>query len=102
MSKSEIKYVGWCYECKYLGSFHCGICQRENLSVKNFARLCLGLDIISPFGRPSEFISKNKNRWASRLDTMSVVEAGKLYRSEEEAKRYLDKDYKDLIIQEEE
>ena len=27
---------------------------------------------------------------------------GKLYRSEEEAKRYLDKDYKDLIIQEEE
>lgn len=28
--------------------------------------------------------------------------AGKLYRSEEEAKRYLDKDYKDLIIQEEE
>lgn len=47
-----------------LGSFHCGICQRENLSVKNFVRLCLGLDIISPFGRPSEFISKNKNRWA--------------------------------------
>lgn len=60
MSKSEIKYVGWCHECKYLGSFHCGICQRENLNVKNFARLCLGLDIISPFGRPSEFISKNK------------------------------------------
>lgn len=28
--------------------------------------------------------------------------AGKLYRSEEEAKRHLDKDYKDLIIQEEE
>lgn len=63
MKKPEIKYVGWCHECKYLGSFHCGICQRENLSVKNFARLCLGLDIISPFGRPSEFISKNKNRW---------------------------------------
>lgn len=56
MKKPEIKYVGWCHECKYLGSFHCGICQRENLSVKNFARLCLGLDIISPFGKPSEFI----------------------------------------------
>lgn len=40
MKKPEIKYVGWCHECKYLGSFHCGICQRENLSVKNFARLC--------------------------------------------------------------
>jgi hypothetical protein len=31
-----------------------------------------------------------------------LYKAGKLYRSEEEAKRYLDKDYKDLIIQEEE
>lgn len=63
MKKPEIKYVGWCHECKYLGSFHCGICQRENLSVKNFARLCLGLDIISPFGRPSEFMPKDQNRW---------------------------------------
>lgn len=35
------------------------------------------------------------------LDCM-LRKAGKLYRSEEEAKRYLDKDYKDLIIQEEE
>lgn len=31
-----------------------------------------------------------------------LYKAGKLYRSEEEAKRYLDKDYKDLIIQEDE
>lgn len=42
-----------------------------------------------------------------RFDTDSTLhqllrKAGKLYRSEEEAKRYLDKDYKDLIIQEEE
>lgn len=42
-----------------------------------------------------------------RFDTGSTLhqllrKAGKLYRSEEEAKRYLDKDYKDLIIQEEE
>lgn len=42
-----------------------------------------------------------------RFDTNSTLhqllrKAGKLYRSEEEAKRYLDKDYKDLIIQEEE
>jgi hypothetical protein len=41
-----------------------------------------------------------------RFDTDSTLhqllrKAGKLYRSEEEAKRYLDKDYKDLIIQEE-
>lgn len=42
-----------------------------------------------------------------RFDTDSTLhqllrKAGKLYRSKEEAKRYLDKDYKDLIIQEEE
>ena len=42
-----------------------------------------------------------------RFDTDSTLhqllrKAGKLYRSEEEAKRYLDKDYKDLIIHEEE
>lgn len=42
-----------------------------------------------------------------RFDTDSTLhqllrKAGKLYRSEEEVKRYLDKDYKDLIIQEEE
>lgn len=42
-----------------------------------------------------------------RFDTDSTLhqllrKAGKLYRSEEEAKRYFDKDYKDLIIQEEE
>ena len=42
-----------------------------------------------------------------RFDTDSTLhqllrKAGKLYRSEEGAKRYLDKDYKDLIIQEEE
>lgn len=42
-----------------------------------------------------------------RFDTDSTLhqllrKAEKLYRSEEEAKRYLDKDYKDLIIQEEE
>lgn len=42
-----------------------------------------------------------------RFDTDSTLhqllrKAGKLYRSEEEAKRYLDKDYKDLIIQEKE
>lgn len=42
-----------------------------------------------------------------RFDTDSTLhqllrKAGKLYRSEEEAIRYLDKDHKDLIIQEEE
>lgn len=48
MSKSEIKYVGWCHECKCMGSFICGNCKpNEKYS----------------FGRPSEFISKNKNRW---------------------------------------
>ena len=62
MKNLEIKYVGWCHECKCMGSFHCGICQRENLSVKNFARLCLGLDIISPFGRPSEFVSEDGDK----------------------------------------
>lgn len=111
MSKSEIKYVGWCYECKYLGSFHCGICQRENLSVKNFARLCLGLDIISPFcpkyGEMVYYVTVSGYIQEVRFDTDSTLhqllrKAGKLYRSEEEAKRYLDKDYKDLIIQEEE
>lgn len=45
--------------------------------------------------------------YESIFDTDSTLhqllrKAGKLYRSEEEAKRYLDKDYKDLIIQEEE
>ena len=63
MKKPEIKYVAGAMSANYLGSFHCGICQRENLSVKNFARLCLGLDIISPFGRPSEFMPKDQNRW---------------------------------------
>lgn len=49
MSKSEIKYVGWRHECKCLGSFICGNCKpNEKYS----------------FGKPSEFISKNKNRWA--------------------------------------
>lgn len=48
MSKSEIKYVGWCYECKCLGSFICGNCKpNEKYS----------------FARPSEFMPKNKNRW---------------------------------------
>lgn len=51
----------------------------------------------------------NNDKWDTevRFDTDSTLhqllrKAGKLYRSEEEAKRYLDKDYKDLIIQEEE
>lgn len=63
MKKPKTKYIGWCHECKYLGSFHCGICQRENLSVKNFARLCLGLDIISPFGT---------KRWVTEIIANSV------------------------------
>lgn len=43
MKKPKIKYIGWCHECKYLGSFICGICNpNEKYS----------------FGRPSEFISK--------------------------------------------
>nr|DAY53344.1 MAG TPA: Metallothionein Cu(I) metallothionein, Cu(I) metallothionein.44A [Caudoviricetes sp.] len=27
MKKPEIKYVGWCHECKCLGSFICGNCK---------------------------------------------------------------------------
>lgn len=46
--KTEIKYVGWCHECKCLGSFICGNCNpNEKYS----------------FGRPSEFMPKDKNRW---------------------------------------
>lgn len=50
-----------------------------------------------------EYSLKNpyKNPFDSTLHQL-LRKAGKLYRSEEEAKRYLDKDYKDLIIQEEE
>lgn len=48
MSKSEIKYVGWCHECKCLGSFICGNCKpNEKYS----------------FARPSEFMPKDKKRW---------------------------------------
>lgn len=42
MKKPEIKYVGWCHECKCMGSFICGNCKpNEKYS----------------FARPSEFIS---------------------------------------------
>ena len=48
MKKAEIKYVGWCHECKCMGSFICGNCKpNEKYS----------------FGRPSEFMPKDKNRW---------------------------------------
>lgn len=50
MKKTEIKYVGWCHECKCLGSFICGNCKpNEKYS----------------FGRPSEFIAKVRS--ANRL-----------------------------------
>lgn len=45
MKKTEIKYVGWCHECKCLGSFICGNCKpNEKYS----------------FARPSEFMPKDK------------------------------------------
>lgn len=48
MKKTEIKYVGWCHECKCLGSFICGNCKpNEKYS----------------FARPSEFMPKDKKRW---------------------------------------
>lgn len=48
MKNLEIKYVGWCHECKCMGSFICGNCKpNEKYS----------------FGRPSEFMPKNKNYW---------------------------------------
>lgn len=48
MKNLEIKYVGWCHECKCMGSFICGNCKpNEKYS----------------FGRPSEFMPKNKYRW---------------------------------------
>ena len=48
MKKPEIKYVGWCHECKHLGSFICGNCKpNEKYS----------------FARPSEFMPKDKKRW---------------------------------------
>lgn len=45
MKKPKIKYIGWCHECKYIGSFICGNCNPS----KKYS-----------FGRPSEFISKVK------------------------------------------
>lgn len=69
MKKPEIKYVGWCHECKCLGSFICGNCKpNEKYS----------------FGRPSEFMPKNKYRWV-RVEAKNRVEA------EEKAKEYVDK-----------
>lgn len=48
MKKPKIKYVGWCHECKCLGSFICGNCKpNEKYS----------------FARPSEFMPKDKKRW---------------------------------------
>lgn len=44
MKKPKIKYIGWCHECKYLGSFICGNCNPS----KKYS-----------FGRPSEFVPKN-------------------------------------------
>lgn len=36
MKKPEIKYVGWCHECKCMGSFICGNCKpNKNVGVKN-------------------------------------------------------------------
>lgn len=30
MKNLEIKYVGWCHECKCLGSFICGNCKPKD------------------------------------------------------------------------
>lgn len=38
MKKPEIKYVGWCHECKHLGSFICGNC---NPNEKYSCYLCI-------------------------------------------------------------
>ena len=44
----------------------------------------------------------NNDKWDTYDGYCIETDSRKLYRSEEEAKRYLDKDYKDLIIHEEE
>lgn len=54
MKKPEIKYVGWCHVCKYLGSFICGNCNPG----KKYS-----------FGKPSEFISLRSNdTWPDRTE----------------------------------
>jgi len=58
MKKTEIKYVGWCHECKCLGSFICGNCNpNEKYS----------------FGRPSEFMPKDKNRWGKNVGVKNEI-----------------------------
>ena len=35
MKNPKIKYVGWCHECKCMGSFICGNCKPNEKNIKD-------------------------------------------------------------------